>query len=205
MYEEWSTQFFLMCIKLLAGVNPFLILIVLWSCRHLQEIKNNKISWKYVFSFVPVIHAMGSLNPVKIFEPVQSQDLDLQLKWEMTVGQDWWNVFFLSNFLPIIRPGKGSIFTPLNWISSNNFVNLIITGFQPENCKELDDKYVPIYMDRDKTICYQTFQSNGHKYKMVFISYSFNWGQSSIVFLHRIIYRKQIYFIFSVCLLHSEK
>jgi hypothetical protein len=31
-------------------------------------------------SFVPVIHAMGSLNPVKIFEPVQSQDLDLQLK-----------------------------------------------------------------------------------------------------------------------------
>jgi hypothetical protein len=80
-------------LRLLAGVNPFLILIVLWSCRHLQEIKNNKISWKYVFSFVPVIHAMGSLNPVKMFEPVQSQDLDLQLKWEMTVGQDWWNVF----------------------------------------------------------------------------------------------------------------
>lgn len=150
-----------MRIKLLAGVNPFLISIVLWSCRHLQEIKNNEISWKYVFSFVPVIHAMGSLNPVKFFEPVQSQDLDSwSERWQLAkIGGMF---FFLSlNFLPIIRPGKGSIFTPLHWISSNNFVNLIITGFQPENCKELDDKYVPIYMDRDKTICYQTFQSMG--------------------------------------------
>lgn len=140
MKQTKHTHQNLMCIKLLAGMNSFLITIVLWSCRHLHEIKNNKISWKYVFSFVPVIHAMWSLNPVKIFEP--GPGFPIEARGD---SQDWLIFFYQLTFLSTIWPRKGSIFNPLHWISSIDFVNLRITGFQQKKIwKELDDKYVPI-------------------------------------------------------------